>query len=72
LAQSRKGGYDLLAPDGDDPASVALGKFAIEVKRHAKATPALIRTWWAQAERQAHEAGKVPVLAYRGEGRIGG
>ena len=61
LSQSRQGGHDLITEaDGG-----LLDRFAIEVKRYTKASPALIRKWWTQAERQAQEAGKVPVLAYR-------
>lgn len=65
LEQSRSGGYDLIA-EGDCPVSRALDQFAIEVKRYTSTSPALIRKWWAQTERQARQASKVPCLAYRG------
>ena len=55
LAQSRSGGHDL---DG-------CGPFALEVKRAARATPALRTRWWAQAREQADRAGLLPALAYR-------
>ena len=55
LAQAREGGADLLG----------VGGFAVEVKRARRATPGLVRAWWAQAEAQAETAGKVPALLYR-------
>ncbi|MBK5938875.1 hypothetical protein [Halochromatium roseum] len=42
-----------------------LARLAIECKRHAKASPALMKGWWAQAEVQAETCGLVPALAYR-------
>jgi len=36
--------------------------FALEIKRQQQAKPL---EWWAQACEQAHEADKVPALAYR-------
>jgi Holliday junction resolvase len=66
LDQSRRGGYDLtLAPGETGPAALALARYAVEVKRHARTTPALLRSWWSQAEAQAEAAGLVPALAYR-------
>lgn len=68
LDQSRRGGYDLtLAPDEAGPVAAVLARFALEVKRHAQATPANVRVWWGQAEAQADAAGLVPVLAYRAD-----
>jgi Holliday junction resolvase len=64
LEQSRGGGHDLIAK-GEDPVSVALNAFAIEVKRYATITPAILEGFWDQAERQAERAAKIPVLAYR-------
>ena len=66
LEQSRSGGHDLAAT-GTDPVSLALGTFAIEVKRYATVTPALLAKFWEQAEAQARRAEKVPVLAYRAD-----
>jgi len=68
LEQSRGGGYDLVAT-GDDPAAKAMGKFALECKRYKETTPGLINLWWIQAEKQARQAGKIPVLCYRGDRR---
>lgn len=65
LEQSRSGGHDL-EPVGDDPAAQALGRFAIEVKRWATVTPAMLGKFWQQAESQAARASRIPVLAYRG------
>jgi Holliday junction resolvase len=66
LEQSRAGGFDLsLAPDQTGPVAAQLARYAIEIKRHAKAPAALVRSWWRQAEAQASAAGLVPVLAYR-------
>ncbi len=64
LEQSRQGGHDLIAP-GSDPVSLALNRYAIEVKRYREITPALLAEFWRQAERQAHHAAKFPALAYR-------
>lgn len=59
LEQSRAGGHDLtLAPGERGPVAAALGRFAIEVKRHAGATPAELRAWWIQTETQAEAAGE--------------
>jgi Holliday junction resolvase len=55
LVQAREGGADLLGVDG----------WAVEVKRAAKVTRALLRGWWAQAETQAQAAGARPALAFR-------
>jgi len=66
LEQSRRGGHDLtLAPGEIGPVAAQLGRYAFEVKRHAKAPPALVKTWWNQAADQASAAGLVPALAYR-------
>ena len=62
LDQSRAGGFDLVASP-DCPLHV----FAIEVKRHARVTPYLLAEWYAQAQRQARTASKIPLLAYRGD-----
>lgn len=39
--------------------------WAVEIKRHARATPATIGEWWAQAVRQAERAGLPPLLLWR-------
>lgn len=54
LEQCRDGGHDLEIAD-----------FAIEVKRYASLTPALLARLWLQAEIQARGASKTPALAYR-------
>lgn len=64
LEQSRSGGHDLIAP-GADPVSRALDAYAIEVKRYAAITPAMLAGFWSQAEAQAARASKTPALAYR-------
>lgn len=68
LEQSRRGGHDLtLHPDANGPVAAWLARFAIEVKRHHRATPALLRSWWAQTCEQAERCGLRPCLAYRGD-----
>ncbi|MDD5036675.1 MAG: hypothetical protein PHE55_18200 [Methylococcaceae bacterium] len=66
LEQSRSGGYDLEA-EGKDPTAEALGRFAIECKRYAATTPGSIAKWWGQAVQQAHDAERIPALAYRAD-----
>lgn len=66
LEQTRIGGFDLEPdPSQTGPIAATLRRYAFEVKRHARATPALLRAWWSQAETQATAAGLVPALAYR-------
>jgi hypothetical protein len=50
--------------DGDSDILGVPG-WAVEVKRHATATPGLIASWWRQACAQA--GGDVPVLMYRAD-----
>lgn len=66
LEQSRAGGHDLVVHD-DSTGVVAdrLRQFALEVKRHRRATESLISRWWAQACTQADAASLQPLLAYR-------
>ena len=66
LEQSRSGGHDLDAV-GDDPSAQSLNRFAIEVKRYGKVTPAMLAAFWLQAQEQAVLAKKVPALAYRAD-----
>lgn len=66
LEQSRSGGHDLTVK-GDDPVSLALDRYAIEVKRRRAMTPAMLAAFWCQAERQAAAAGKLAALAYRAD-----
>jgi hypothetical protein len=68
LEQSRQGGHDLVPVD-TDPVSLALDRFAIEVKRYAAITPALLAGFWLQAESQAARATKTPALAFRADRR---
>ena len=66
LHQSRAGGFDLVVhPDEDGPIPDVLRRFAIEVKRHQRATESLLEKWWAQAVGQAQPDGLVPCLAHR-------
>ena len=68
LEQSRAGGHDLVLAEGETgPVAAALARYAIEAKRHARATPALLAGWWKQAQGQAAEAGLIPALAYRAD-----
>ena len=66
LEQSRSGGHDLEAV-GDDPAALALRRFAIECKRYAAIPPAMLAKFWEQAESQARRASRVPALAFRAD-----
>lgn len=70
LEQSRSGGHDL-EPVGDCPTAKALGRFAIECKRWASISPAMLGKFWQQAEAQAHRADRIPCLALRPTGRNG-
>lgn len=66
LEQARSGGHDLTVDaDSTGPIAEVLRRFAIEVKRYRRATPALIDGWWQQARAQAAPAGLDPVLAFR-------
>ena len=65
LDQTRGGGHDL-DPVGDCPVAKALGRFAIECKRYAAVTPAMLARFWLQAEAQAVRAGRIPCLALPG------
>ena len=68
LEQSRSGGHDLdVHPDESGPVADALRRYAIEVKRHCKATPGLITGWWLQAEEQATRTDRTPALIYRAD-----
>jgi hypothetical protein len=40
-------------------------RFAVEIKRYSTAIPSDIEAWWQQAARQADDAEKLPLLAYR-------
>ena len=44
-----------------------LPNWEIEVKRYASATPALLKTWWAQAVAQSRRTNALPVLVYRAD-----
>jgi hypothetical protein len=68
LEQSRSGGHDLVV-HGDETGQVAdsFRTLAIEIKRHSKVTPGLIKAWWAQAQQQAEHNGLTPILAYRAD-----
>ncbi|MEI6069773.1 MAG: hypothetical protein WCP96_20745 [Methylococcaceae bacterium] len=68
LQQSRSGGYDLIVHD-DEAGQVAdaYRGLAIEIKRHAAVTPALIKKWWQQAVAQASPKNLTPILAYRAD-----
>jgi Holliday junction resolvase len=60
LEQSRSGGYDLLPDKGS-----LLEPYAIEIKRYAKVSNAMLKVFWNQAVEQAERANKSPVLLYR-------
>jgi hypothetical protein len=66
LEQSRNRGHDLIPPPGaDGHVAAALGRYAFECKRYSRATPALLRAWWAQTVTQAQQVQLIPCLAYR-------
>ena len=66
LEQSRQGGHDLTLPEeATGPVADALGRLAVEVKRHREVSPGGLAQWWSQAVRQAEAAALWPVLAYR-------
>jgi len=70
LEQTRSGGHDLIIhPDEQGIVVDSLNRFALEVKRYAQATPALIKSWWHQAREQAQQINKAPALAYRANQR---
>lgn len=62
LEQWRSGGHDLTAAN-DGP----LSSYAIEVKRYAKISNALLKNFWQQAANQADRAGKTPLLLFRAD-----
>lgn len=64
LEQSRAGGHDLTTTS-TDPVSLALDAYAIEVKRYAAISPAMLAGFWEQAESQARRTSKTPALAFR-------
>ena len=56
LEQTRSGGDDLQVIPGNyhNPELVSrLDGFSIEIKRHAKAPPSAVKSWWHQAVRQS-------------------
>ena len=66
LEQSRRGGHDLIPhPDESGPVASWLARYAFECKRHSRATPHLLKGWWAQTSTQAEAVGLVPCLCYR-------
>jgi Holliday junction resolvase len=66
LEQSRRGGHDLIPdPDATGPVARSLARYAFEVKRHSRATPYLLKGWWAQSCAQAERVGLMPCLCYR-------
>lgn len=50
--------------DGDSDLE-GLPGWCVEVKRHAKASRAVVAGWWRQAVDQAEAAGGIPVLFWR-------
>ncbi len=50
--------------DGDSDLEGVPG-WSVEIKRHASASRADIRAWWAQAVAQAQQSGCLPVLFWR-------
>ena len=68
LEQPRDGGRDLdVHPEEAGAVADVLRCWAIEVKRHARATPALLRAWWQQTQAQAAAVSRLPALAYRAD-----
>lgn len=55
---------------GDDTdASTAAGEFSIEIKRWKQISDTQLRHWWSQCYRNANDAEKIPVLAFRADHR---
>lgn len=52
--------------DGDTDLDGVPG-WAVEVKRHARASRGAVATWWGQAAQQADQAGLLPVLFFRAD-----
>lgn len=53
---------------GDDTEAInVVGQFSIEIKRWKSVTDALLRDWWSQCYRNANNAEKIPVLAFRAD-----
>ena len=66
LEQSRSGGHDIVVhPDEVGLIADSYRSLAIEIKRHAKASPSLISSWWTQTRSQSERHRLNPVLAYR-------
>lgn len=72
LEQTRSGGHDLnvnvqsrTLSHREQTIINQLNLLAIEIKRHAKATPATIQQWWTQTTRQAGQIHRNPLLAFR-------
>lgn len=66
LTQTQQGGQDLLVAQNDNsPVAAQIARYAIEVKRHARAPAALVAGWWGQCVSQATAVGRTPALAYR-------
>lgn len=66
LEQYRRGGHDLVPhEDETGPVAAVLGRYAIEAKRYAKASPHLLKGWWAETCVQAERVGLLPCLCYR-------
>jgi len=66
LRQYQSGGWDLeVHPDESGPVVDRLARYAIEVKRAAAVSPAIVAGWWRQAWAQAAAVYRVPCLAYR-------
>ena len=60
LAQCRDSG-------DDTDASTAAGEFSIEIKRWNQINGTQLRHWWSQCYRNANDAEKIPVLAFRAD-----
>ena len=56
--QAAEGGSDIAGVDG----------WAIEVKRHKDAPPAMLSRWWHQTREQAEQVNAKPVLMFRTDG----
>ncbi|MGI9277838.1 MAG: putative PDDEXK endonuclease [Endozoicomonas sp.] len=71
LAQYQSGGCDIEVVKHQCPENARLlqqlENFALEIKRHASASPGDIRQWWLQACQQAQQCGRHPVLAFRAD-----
>ena len=72
LSQYQSGGYDLetVSISGNEQVTRMiedLDRFALEIKRPARAKPGDIAQWWRQACQQGLDSARIPILAWRAD-----